>query len=316
MRTFSLAFLAVTLLLASCRRDDDGLVPNPGPDVALERYMLPGDTLFPEGIAYQPKTGHFFTGSVTTGDILKVDVRNGNVSTFATGAAQQRAAATGLRLDNSDRLWVCGGASATISVLDPAGQLLKRWDMAALHGAQFVNDCASDGTYMYFTDSRVPRIYRAAINAGLDDMREWLSFSPMQVPYVTGGTNANGIVTTPDNRYLLMVVSTSGKLYRIGIATREIREVALTEPLNAGDGLLLEGTRLYVCRNATNRIYPVAMTGDYSQGTVGAPFGEGLRFNTTMARAGDFLLVVNGQLNQRGGAPVLPFTVSRIAVAQ
>jgi Cu-Zn family superoxide dismutase len=146
-------------------------------------------------------------------------------------------------------------------------------------------------------------------------MQEWLSFSDAQIPYVAGGTNANGIVVTPDNRYLLVVVSTSGKLYRIGIATKEIREVTLSEPINAGDGLLLEGTKLYVCRNATNRIYPVAMNGDYLSGTVGTPFGEGLLFNTTMARAGAYLLVVNGQLNQRGtGNQQLPFSVSRVVV--
>jgi len=52
---------------------------------------------------------------------------------------------------------------------------------------------------------------------------------------------------------------------------------------------------------------------------VGNGFGSNLMFNTTMDRAGDYFLVVNGQLNRRGSAttpanPVLPFTVSRVAI--
>jgi sugar lactone lactonase YvrE len=312
MRSFFLASIALGICFASCNKTVDPPEPS-SISIAKERYELPVDTLFPEGIAYNGRTGHFFVGSVASGDIYKVNVQNAAVTLFGSGASQQRTAANGLRLDQSERLWVCGGASATVSVLDMNGQLLRRWDMASMFGGQFINDVSTDGTYMYFTDSRVQKVYRAAISTSLNDMQEWLSFSDAAIPYAAGGTNANGIVTTPDNRYLLMVVSSSGKLYRIEIATKQIREVRLSEPINSGDGLLLEGQKLYVCRNATNRIFPVAMNADFTQGTVGTPFGDGLSFNTTMARAGGFLLVVNGQLNQRATrTPVLPFSVSRV----
>jgi hypothetical protein len=76
---------------------------------------------------------------------------------------------------------------------------------------------------------------------------------------------------------------------------------------------------LYVSRNATNQIWPVVLSSDFTQGTVGTPFGNNLLFNTTIARAGKYFLVVNGQLNRRANAtsphsPLLPFSVSRVEI--
>lgn len=299
--------------LASCSKDDS--VSAPVFDVAKEQYALPGDTLFPEGIAYSAQTGHFYTGSASNGDILKVDVVSGAASPWAFGAAQGRMSATGLKLDAKGRLWVCGGADAKVSVLNASGGLLKLWDMKALFGAGFINDCIMDDAYMYFTDSKVQKLYRASITADTPgNMEEWLSFSNAQIPYDPAGTNANGIVLTADGKYLIIVVSASGKLYRITKADKTITEIALNTTMASGDGLLLEDYTLYVSRNATNLIFPASMSVDYAQGTVGAGFGDGLLFNTTLARAGAYFLVVNGQLNKRATKnPVLPFTVRRLA---
>ncbi|HVF80759.1 MAG TPA: hypothetical protein VM884_02455 [Flavisolibacter sp.] len=301
-----------TMLLIACsKNDNDG-----GITVAKEVYALPGDTLFPEGIAYHAKTGHFYTGSVSSGDLLKVSVQTGDVQTFATGSSQGRRAATGLKLDAQDRLWVCGGADNKIQVLGSTGTLLKSWDTKALFGSGFINDCAIDTGSVYFTDSQVRKIYRTSVKGDPGNLEEWLTFTDVQIPYTSPGTNANGIVVTPDNRYLIIVVSTSGKLYRIDKLTKAIAEIALNSPVNSGDGLYLEGNTLYVSRNATGLIFPVVLNTDYTQGTVGNGFGTGLLFNTTIAKADKYFLVVNGQLNRRGGAtpPVLPFSVSRVTI--
>jgi len=299
--------------LVSCSKEDDEI------SVSRESYVIPGDTFFPEGIAYHENSNLFFTGSVTNGDIVSVDVQNGEATLFATGSEQNRAAATGLKLDRMDRLWVCGGASNTIQVLNMNGMLLKSWDTKTLFNSGFINDCIYDDTHIYFTDSQVRKIYRTRVTAASPgDLEEWLTFTDAQIPY-TSGTNANGIVNTPDNKYLIMVVSTSGKLYRVEKTTKAITEITLNTPVTAGDGLYLMNNILYVSRNATNQIFPVTLNADYTQGTVGNGFGSNLIFNTTMDRAGDNFLVVNGQLNRRGSAttpgnPVLPFTVSRVAI--
>jgi Cu-Zn family superoxide dismutase len=309
--TFLFAILFTTILIACSKNDNDG-----GITIAKEVYALPGDTLFPEGIAYNPKTGHFYTGSVTSGDLLKVSVQSGDVQTFATGSLQGRRAATGLKLDAQDRLWVCGGADNKIQVLSSAGALLRTWDTKALFGSGFINDCAIDTGSVYFTDSQVRKIYRSSVKGDPNMLEEWLAFTNAQIPYVSPGTNANGIVITPDNKYLIIVVSTSGKLYRIDKTTKAITEIALNSPVNSGDGLYIEGSTLYVSRNATGLIFPVTLNADYSQGTVGNGFGTNLLFNTTIAKAANYFLVVNGQLNRRSGTtpPVLPFSVSRVTI--
>ncbi len=305
--------LLFTLLIATltfaCSEDDEDAV-----SVDQETYIIPGDTFFPEGIAYHQKSGTFFTGSVTNGDIVRVDVEDGEANLFASGSQQNRAAATGMKLDTKDRLWVCGGASNITQVLDRGGMLVKSWDTKTLFNSGFINDCIYDNTHIYFTDSQVKKIYRT--NVTLDapgDMEEWLAFTD-EIPFTTG-INVNGIVNTPDNKYLIIVISGSGKLYRIDKATKAISEITLDAPVTAGDGLYLNGNVLYVSRNATNQIFPVTLTADYSQGTVGAGFGTNLLFNTTLDKAGNYFLVVNGQLNRRAtGNPVLPFTVSRVAI--
>lgn len=312
MKSPLLITLLFSALIFSCTKDDH----RDNKTIAKESYPLPGDTLFPEGIAYHSSKGKFYTGSVSSGDILEVDVRTGDVRTFASGNAQGRKAATGLKLDNQGRLWVCGGADNKIQVLGSDGALIKSWNTLTMFGSGFINDCIINADSIYFTDSRVKKIYRTSVKGDPGNLEEWLTFTDAQIPYTTTGTNANGIVSTPDNKYLIIVVTSSGKLYRIEKSTKAIQEIVLSAPVNSGDGLYLDNNTLYVSRNATGLIFPVALTAEYTQGTVGAGFGENLLFNTTIAKAGKYFLVVNGQLNRRNGepGPQLPFTVSRVTI--
>lgn len=286
-------------------------------EAKLERYVLPGNNFFPEGIAYDPTKGVFYTGSIGTGNIVKVDVQTGDTVLFASGAAQGRTVCNGLKLDAQGRLWVSGGANNKIQVLNPNGSLLKNWDLTPFFATGFINDCILDNQYVYFTDSQNRVVYRTSVaTTQPGDIEQWLIFTDQQIPYTLPGTNANGIVITPDSKYLIIVVSTSGKLYRIDTNTKAIAEIQLNTPVTAGDGLLLDQNVLYVSRNALNKIFPVTLSADYLQGTVGNGFGENLLFNTTMAKVRSNLLVVNGQLNRRTGStpPVLPFTVSRVPI--
>lgn len=41
------------------------------------RFVLPGDAVFPEGVAYQPSTGDFFVSSTSDGTIFRGNVRGG-----------------------------------------------------------------------------------------------------------------------------------------------------------------------------------------------------------------------------------------------
>ncbi len=108
--------------------------------VNQESYALPGDQFFPEGIAYNNKTGIFYTGSSTNGDIVQVNVTTGETSYFSLGAKNNRNSATGMKIDNKNRLWVCGGADNKIQVLSLDGTLIRSWGTKALFNSGFIND--------------------------------------------------------------------------------------------------------------------------------------------------------------------------------
>lgn len=314
MRYHAGYLLFLFFIFVSCTKEFPG-------KVSQESYPIPGDQFFPEGIAFDQEAGNFYTGSSANGDVVRVNVTTGATELFSGGVKQGRGSALGMKLDFKKRLWICGGEENKIHVLNFQGELIKSWDLKAMFNSGLLNDCAVDKKYIYFTDSRIQKIYRADVsNTEPGEVEEWLSFTNQQIPYTTG-FNANGIVLTPEGKYIIIVISNSGKLYRIDRTTKAIIEIEINTPVTSGDGLLLEGNTLYVSRNATNKIFPVTLTDDYSKGTVGNGFGENLLFNTTLAKAGKYLLVVNGQLNRRPGPsnpnpppPALPFTVSRVII--
>jgi sugar lactone lactonase YvrE len=239
--------LLLLLIFLGCKKAGD-LIP------LKEEYPLPGDQFFPEGIAYDHSAAVFYTGSTTNGDILKVDVITGAVSLFSPGATKNRNSATGMKVDKYKRLWVCGGEDNKVHVLDKDGAVLRTWDTKALYGSGFINDVALDDKYAYFTDSREQHIYRAEISKDVpEELELWFEFTNNEIPYVQG-FNANGAVLTRDGKYLIIVISASGKLYRIDRKTKEVIEIMLNEPITASDGLWLDGRNLYASRNSFNHI--------------------------------------------------------------
>ncbi|GEO03610.1 hypothetical protein AAE02nite_12740 [Adhaeribacter aerolatus] len=313
-----LLFAMVLLCCISCEDSNDTTKTF---EAKQETYSLPGDQLFPEGIAYNPNKGMFYVGSTMNGDVVQVNVENGESSLFSSGAGQSRTDVRGIKTDAQNRLWLCGGQENKIHVLDPNGHLIRTWDTFALFKSGFINDCVTDGSFIYFTDSRVQKIYRTQVNTDAPgQMEEWLSFTDQQIPY-GAGFNANGAALSSDGKYLLIVISNTGKLYRIDTASKAITEIQLNAALTSGDGLWLDDKTLYVSRNANGQIFSVVLNENFTQGTVGTGFGQNLKFNTTIAKVEDYLLVLNSQLNLRPSStnpnpalPNLPFTVSRVAI--
>ena len=189
-RDAALLLLAFSFLI-SCEKDKPVKVPQ-------ESYPIPGNLFFPEGIAYDQRAGVFYTGSTTNGDVVTVNIKTGAAELFAGGAKQGRGFCTGMKLDHRDRLWVCGGDEGRIHLLNKQGESVKNWDLKTQYSAGFINDCDLDKQYIYFTDSRVQKIYRADLSAAPGEIEEWLTFTNQEIPYGTTGVNANGIVLTPD----------------------------------------------------------------------------------------------------------------------
>jgi Cu-Zn family superoxide dismutase len=279
-------------------------------------YILPGNAVYPEGVAFQKSTGYFYVSSTTDGTIFRGHVKEETASVFLPGGQNGRTFAAGLEVDKEGHLFISGGGTGLMFVYDAnSGAFLASFPSP--HTSNFINDVAvgKDGS-AYFTNSLSPFLYRVYPSGNGWAMETWLDFTGTPLVYQTG-FNVNGIEATPDGKYLIVVQSNTGKLFRIAIATKEVVEIDTGgNAVTAGDGLVLKGHRLYVVRNALGLISELRLSGQFTSAElVGETTDPSFGFPTTAVEARGRLLVVNSQFDRRPtNDPVLPFTVSSIKI--
>lgn len=127
------------------------------------------------------------------------------------------------------------------------------------------------------------------------------------------GFNLGGIVATPDGRYLLVAQGTTGRLWRIDLASKEITPVDLggASIVNA-DGIVLRGHTLWVVQNFSRQISELALDGQWASArNVTVTQTSPQRTFTTAKIANGRLLVVDSQF---GFAP--PFAAENRVVVR
>lgn len=303
------AFVALALLLGLMLSSVGALLA-----AVPTAYVLPGDAVFPEGIAFERTTSEFFVSSTTDGTIFRGHISEPDTEVFLPGNQGARTTAVGVAVGGGDRLYIAGGATGFVFIHDTdTGELLAE----LMLGPGFLNDIAvTRFGDAFVTNSLTPVLYRVFRNAdGSFAAEEWLNLDETVIDYVEG-FNLNGIEVAPDGRHLIAVQSNTGMLFVINIATKEVVEIDLAGvALTAGDGLVLQGNTLYVVRNALGEIAVVKLSRQYTRGEVVDVITDpSFRFPTTAEIARGRLLVVNSQFNQRGGTPELPFTVSAVSL--
>ncbi|MBI4303265.1 MAG: SMP-30/gluconolactonase/LRE family protein [Chloroflexi bacterium] len=294
--------------------------PSPVPTAPARTYALPGDRVFPEGIAYDPISNSFFTGSTNDGTVFRGDLSSGQVTVFSAGGLDGRTAAIGMKVDSKTRrLWIAGGATGLIFVYNvDSGALIRKYNTPQVQQT-FLNDVAlAPNGDAYFTDSRRPVLFKVA-GAQPGEAENWLDFTGTPVQFTANATALNGIVVSQDGAYIVVVHSAAQKLYRITIATKDVREVDLGGTAQGGDGMVLDGQTLYVLARTqtSDMIVRIQMAADFSRGTIRDNFRDAsFAFPTTIAKLDSRMLVVNSQFNARGAGqtPKLPFTVSDIPI--
>lgn len=282
-------------------------------------YDLPGESVSPDGVAFDPAAGVFCVGSAATGTIFRGDLGTGEVEVFVEGADQGLVSVTGMKVDDAGQLWVSGAATGQAAVYDTVdGALIGLVANELAPDTTFINDVAvsSDGVG-YFTDSIAPRLWIIPTSDGQLGEPEIVSFE--ETAYTYGeGFNANGILLTSDEAQLLIIDGGSDTLYRYTIASGEVSAVDTAgADLSGGDGLALDGDVLYVCRNTAGQITRLRLNADASAATFIDEFSDpAFAFPTTIALTDrDTILVCNSQFGaMETGDPVLPFTVIEIAI--
>lgn len=256
---------------------------------------------FPEGIATGAGTS-IYAGSRADGAVWKGDVRTGEGEVLVAG--QTGRVAVGIKVERGF-LFVSGGGTGNAYVYDATtGEKIQTYDLT--DGPAFINDVTVTRDAAYFTNSQAAELYRVALGPGgvpLDDpdtiplTGEWTQVS---------GFNANGIAATPDGTTLLVINSTTGLLYSVDPATGEATEVDTGGTnLTQGDGILLQGRRLYVVRNRSNEIVELKMSPDFLSAThVDTLTDPDFDVPTTIAMQGSRLYAVNA----RFAAPPSPTT--------
>ncbi|WP_405793605.1 superoxide dismutase [Streptomyces sp. NBC_01506] len=237
---------------------------------------------------------HAYLGSRANGAVYRADLRTGRGEVIDEGATGT--VTNGLRIDHDGLLYLAGAAGGAARVVDSStGRLVATYQLAA--ETQFINDAVLLGDRAWFTDSRGSLLY--GVPRGAKGAVRTLTLGGDWAP-APGATamNANGIVSTPDGRGLIIVNSTSGKLYRVSLSSGAATEIALSGAADVatGDGLVRVGRTLYVVQNRRNAIGVFRLDAKVTTATLDRTITDP-RFDipTAAARYGDRLYVVNAR---------------------
>lgn len=286
-------------------------------------YVLAGDDAYPEGIARDPRGPYFYVSSLTDGRIYRGDVRSSRTSVWLPGnAADGRTTAGGMKVDAAGRLVVAGGGTGYVWVYDTrSGALLHRFATGTAN--PMLNDVAlaANGD-VYVTDSFEPTLYRITARQLLGGgggatvpLRPFLDLRGTSIDY-DDGFNLNGLVVTPDQRYLIVADYNDGALHRVDLRRRTVSAIDLGGAAVHGDGLLMRGDLLYAVSNLDgdgNTVNVLRLHPSAGRATLLARVTDPrLHGPSTAAFDGRDLLVVNFQYG--ASDPVLPYTVVRLTI--
>ncbi|MEU5011206.1 superoxide dismutase [Streptomyces sp. NPDC021749] len=293
----------------------------------LAAYDLPGDRVYPEGIAADPVSGDIYVGSYTTGAVYKATPGHRTAEVFLPAGTDGRTTANGLKVDRAGRLWVTD-STAGVAVYDLRSRaLIARFDVTG-PAKSFVNDLAltPDGT-AYLTDSYRSVLYRvtprqlarAATHGRRADLTAAYDLTGALGPRPAGAVTLNGIAADRSGRSLLTVDMTAGTLYRVDLRSGAVRRVALHGGnVLHGDGLELRGNTLWVVHNVTNTISRWHVFDDGASARLERKVTDAaLQIPTTLVRSHGRTLVVRSQFDKGGpmgsGTPQIPFTVAVVS---
>jgi sugar lactone lactonase YvrE len=253
----------------------------------------------PEGIAAGDGTT-FFVGSIPNGAVYRGSVLTGEGAILVP--PQDGRSAIGLKYDSrSGLLFVAGGDTGQAFIYDgETGANVAEIQLSS--DASFINDVVITPSAVYFTNSFQPEIYKVALGENGSLPTPLVSETiPLGGEYVftPGAFNANGIEALPNGRSLIIVNSSEGALYKVDAETGEAIRIDLgTDNVVNGDGLLLQGKRLYVVQNQLNQIAMVKLNFNSTSGQIVEVITSPLfRVPTTIAKFGAALYAVNARFD-------------------
>ena len=276
--------------------------------------VIPLPTGFqPEGIA-AGRGSTFFVGSIPTGAVFRGDLRTGDGDLIVPG--REGRSSIGIKVDGKDRIFVAGGDTGRAFVYDATTGAPLADYLLAPSQPTFVNDVVLTRDAAWFTDSFRAVLYRVPFGPGgslpgASDVAELPLTGDFELQE---GFNLNGIEATSDGGTLLVIQSNTGLLFSVDPGSGvTVRLELVGGDVSFGDGILLQGTTLYVVQNQLNRIAVIDLEPSLSGGTVVDSLTDpDLDVPTTIARWANFLWAVNARFGIED-PEAAAYSVARVA---
>ena len=265
---FTLIIVVITISI-SCKKIDVTLA---------DEYLLSIKDSLPEGVTFDPIDRAFYAGSLNGGTITRVDA-DGTESVFLD--LESDVSFSGMKVDALNRrLWVCasfrdpliplgeeGSLYTEIWVFDLlSGEKIHEYSLPAIFPNARCNDFNLDENGIgYFPDSQKPNIYRidpqedaGTLYVENDPILDPDSTLPDTLRFFVPGSN--GVVVTPDERYLLIANTPANTLFRVSLSDpSDIIEVTLHgDDFTSPDGLVMRNQTLYAV--SSEKIHQVIFT--------------------------------------------------------
>lgn len=309
--------LGALVAMSACTAQNDADTAAVEEERAVRTVQLPAALDYPEGIEID-SDGNIYISSAVDGTVMRISSEDGTGEVLSASNALLEADFNvfprflGAKLDDSNRLWIAGGRTGEVFVLNAAsGQLIKR--MSVNNEGSLLNDASITSDAVYITDTRQPILWRIALDGDeIGDPERWIDFTGSSLEHDQEGRNLNGIVADPSGQYLLGIQMDKGLLYRISVADKSVTPVDVGgETLANGDGLVLDEQTLYLVRQADTEIVTLDLAEDWTSAKVVSRFTHpALTWPATAALYGDELYVVDSQFNRRASNdPVRPFSL-------
>lgn len=290
-----------------------------GAGVAVGQTLIevPGEGTFPEGIALDASTGELFVGGAGDGSIHRIDVDTGAATALLEPGSRPPFTTLGLALGPDGSLWLAGGGSGTIVQFDRAsGDAVATFETPDADNTLINDVIVAPNGDVFATDSFRPALFRVAAGDAVAEV--FVDFEGTVFEYGEG-VNSNGLVVSSDGEVIIVVAMNTGTLYRIDVATREVSEIDVDGgPFTGGDGLVLDGSTLYVAQQGPDVVAVIELADDFASGQhVDTITDESFTQIATIALGDGALYVVNTQFGamQSDDGPSLPFTVTVIDVS-
>ena len=225
MNLLTVSLVAITAFIPA------SVFASPARRATSDKFPVPGDKAFPRGVVFQPGSELFYTSSSNDGKVYRGSLSSTVLEPFVDGLPAGMVSPQGMKI-YKDHLYIAGGASGMLFDFSVSNRMILRRYYND-EPVSSLNDLAVDPKTgdVYVTDSENPTIWKASIasdNKVTDQkLTKWADLKG-EMKFQSSGTNANGIVMTPDRKYLIVGDKNDKALYRIRMSDKHVDKISIT----------------------------------------------------------------------------------------